>query len=122
MPSPMSFKPSFKPAKGTHKRQKAKAERVQAKADSFVYDWVTARDGGICRVCGEGSGEIHRHHLKGRQFTTKEDVCLLCDLCHDGVHVRVGGKWLDVRGNADRPDGLIVRMRIKGEWKVCGRA
>jgi hypothetical protein len=119
---PIDYSVLANPKPPSRKKVKAKAERVQAKADSFVYDWVTARDGGICRVCGEGSGEIHRHHLKGRQFTTKEDVCLLCDLCHDGVHVRVGGKWLDVRGNADRPNGLIVRMRIKGEWKVCGRA
>jgi hypothetical protein len=109
------------PKPPSRKKVKAKAERVQAKADKFVYEWVTARDGGVCRVCQSGQ-DIERHHLRGRKFTTKEDVCLLCDICHGGTHVRVGGKWLDVRGNADRPDGLIVRMRIKGEWKVVGRA
>lgn len=111
---------NFKPEKGTHKRLKAKAERVQARADRFVYAYVTARDGGVCRVCGDG-GEIHRHHLKGRKFTTKETVVLLCGICHSGTHVRVGGKWLDVRGNADRPGGLLVRMRLGGEWRAMGR-
>lgn len=118
----MPFATNFKPEKGTHKRQKRKAERVQAKADRFVYEWVTARDGGRCRVCQQERGEMHRHHLRGRKFTTKEDVCLLCEECHGGTHVRVGGKWLDVRGNADRPNGLMVRMRLGGEWKCMGRA
>jgi hypothetical protein len=103
------------------KTAKARAERAQAKADKQVYASVTARDGERCRVCGMTGPELHRHHLRGRTYTTKEDVCLLCEECHGGTHVRVGGKWLDLRGNADRQGGLIVRMRLGGEWKVIGR-
>lgn len=103
------------------KKVKAKAERAQAKADRSVYAYVTARDGDLCRVCQCEGLEMHRHHLRGKKFTTREDVLVLCDVCHAGTHVRVGGKWLDLRGNADRPNGVLVRMRLGGEWKAMGR-
>jgi len=91
-----------------------------AKSQRAVYQHVSDRDGLRCRVCGEYGGiDIHRHHLRGRSFTTVEDVCCLCDECHGFLHVRVGGKRLKVYGNADVRGGLTVETKQNdGTWRV----
>ena len=109
-----------KPAKGTAKRQKAAGQRVQAKADKLVYQAVDARDAHRCRICLEYSGlDIHRHHLRGRMFTTLNDVCHLCNDCHALLHVRVGGTLLKVYGDANVVGGLTVETRQNNDqWRV----
>lgn len=105
------------------KRVKARQQRQQRRQDRTVYEQVTARDGNVCRVCGSGQF-IQRHHLRGRKFTTTEDVCCLCDPCHDLIHPRIGGKKLLVKGNADQVGGLSVyRMDPWGKagWILVGR-
>ena len=106
------------------KKVKARRKRQEIKAHRPVYDHVTARDGGVCRVCGSGQF-VQRHHLKGRKFTTPEDVCCLCDDCHDLIHPRIGGKRLKVEGNADQVRGLkVYRMDPWGKagWILVGSA
>jgi hypothetical protein len=109
-----------KPAKGTAKRQKAAGQRAQAKADKLVYQAVDARDGHRCRICGEYAGiDIQRHHIRGRKFTTLNDVCHLCDDCHGLLHVRVGGKLLKVYGDANVSKGLTVETKQNDrQWRV----
>ena len=109
-----------KPAKGTTKRQKASGKRKQSKADRLVYAAVDARDGHRCRICGEYSGiDIQRHHLRGRMFTTLNDVCHLCNDCHALLHVRVGGTLLKVYGDANVVGGLTVETRQNNDqWRV----
>ena len=109
-----------KPKRGTAKRQKAVGQRRQAKADKLVYRAVDARDGLRCRICGEYAGlDIHRHHMRGRKFTTLNDVCHLCDDCHGLLHVRVGGKLLKVYGDANVSKGLTVETKQNdGQWRV----
>lgn len=99
-----------------------------SKADREVYAAVTARDEHRCRACGIYAGiSAHRHHLRGREFTTTADVCLLCPEDHRLLHVRVGGKRLKIYGNADLrigyvPDGLTVeRRQPNGEWLMTER-
>lgn len=108
-------------------RVKAATARQEAKADKAVYDAVTRRDMG-CRACGAENGLFHRHHLIGRKFTNTQDVCLVCDTCHELIHVRVGGKALAISGNADvrgtqsrlvGGDGLTVQWRQPdGSWRT----
>ena len=94
----------------------ATLKRQQARKDRRVYEAVTLRDGS-CRVCGN-RGE-HRHHLRGRQFTTTADVVLLCADCHEQLHVRGGGKALRLYGNAD--DALTLERRgVDGVWQLAG--
>ena len=96
----------------------------KARADKAVYAAVTDRDQLFCRACGTYAGiSAHRHHLKGRAFTTVEDVCLLCPSCHADVHVRVGGKRLKFYGDANvrrgwAPDGLTIEVLRLGKWIV----
>jgi hypothetical protein len=95
-----------------------------AKLDRAVYAHVSERDGLRCRACSTYGGyDIHRHHLRGRKHTTHEDVCCLCDDCHDKTHVRLGGKTLKVYGDAEVrnqygvPCGLTVEhRRPDGSW------
>lgn len=109
-----------------HTRVKARADRQQAKADKEVYAYVSDRDGLRCRACGEYGGvDIHRHHLRGRAFTTASDVCCLCDDCHGFLHIRVGGKLLKLSGDANARDaygalnGLTLETRQNdGSWRV----
>lgn len=103
-----------------------KRPKSSSKTDREVYAWVTARDP-LCRACHQRP-TTERHHLRGRKYTTREDVCGLCDDCHDLLHVRVGGKRLKVYGNAEQrsalgnPLGLTVERLINGEWiKWCDR-
>ena len=106
------------------KRVKARRQRQQSAADRLVYAAVTARDGNLCRVCGSQQF-VERHHLKGRKFTTTQDVCCLCDDCHGLIHPRIGGKRLKVEGNADEVNGLRVsRMDPWGKvgWIAVGWA
>lgn len=86
---------------------KARRKRAQAAADKVVYAAVTARDGNQCRVCGSRQG-VQRHHLRGRRYTTVEDVCCLCAACHALIHPRIGGVRLKVEGNANAVTGLRV--------------
>lgn len=124
---PLQRHASAKPQKGDHQRAKAALDRLKAKADKLVYEWVTARDP-LCRAC-HSRPTAHRHHLRGKDFTTREDVCGVCDECHTAMHVRVGGKTLKLYGNAEQrsalsgqPLGLTVERLIKGEWvKWCDR-
>ncbi len=95
------------------------------KAEREVYAAVTARDEHRCRACGTYAGiSAHRHHLRGKAFTTLEDVCLVCPSCHAEMHVRVGGKQLRIYGNAEQrnrygvPDGLTIEVRRLDEWIV----
>ena len=70
-----------------------------------------------------------RHHLRGRKHTTVEDVCGLCDDCHELLHVRVGGKKLKITGNAElrsawgMPCGLTVERHCgdRGWITWCDR-
>jgi len=88
-------------------------------AHRAVYDAVTAREDHCCRVCGRG-GDIHRHHIRGRAYTTTADVVCLCAECHEFTHVRVGGKRLKVSGNADAL--LTVHFRDgAGAWHEVTR-
>lgn len=112
---------SPKPFKGTAKRQKAASKRLAATMAQLVYALVDLRDGGRCRACRAWVGleRIHRHHLRGRTFNTREDICHLCEECHSLLHVRVGGKLLKVHGNAELHGGLTVETRQNdGTWRV----
>lgn len=103
-----------------------KRPKSSAKADKAVYAHVSDRDGLRCRACGVYGGiDIERHHLRGRAFTTIQDVCCLCDECHGLLHVWVGGKLLKIHGDAERrnrwgvPDGLTVETRNNDStWRV----
>lgn len=92
-------------------RQKAAEARKQAKADREVYAHVTARDGGVCRLCYCPDG-VQRHHIRGRGFTTPADVVCLCQICHGMAHVG-GGKLLVIAGNADQVGGLRVTWYVR---------
>jgi len=104
-----------------HVAMARRLDRLKAKADREVYAYVTARDGSTCRACGVyAGGTAHRHHLRGRGHTTREDVCILCPSCHADTHVRVGGKRLTIYGDAEwrgpysgRLSGLVVERRGK---------
>lgn len=116
--------PGLALAKPDYGRMARATARAIAKADKAVYAHVSDRDGLRCRACGEYGGiDIHRHHLRGKKFTTREDVCCICDECHDKMHVRVGGKTLKIYGNAEVrnrynvPNGLTIEMRQQdGTW------
>lgn len=103
-----------------------KRPKTSAKSERAVYEHVSERDGLRCRACSEYGGiDIQRHHLRGRKYTTIQDVCCLCDDCHDLLHVRVGGKLLKVYGDAEQrnawgvPNGLTVETRNNdGTWRV----
>ena len=91
-------------------------------AHQRVYELVSIRDP-WCRACGQSFSEScpsHRHHLRGRKYTTVNDVCCLCAACHAGVHPRVGGKTLKIYGDADardaqgKPNGLTVERVHNG--------
>lgn len=89
-----------------------------AASDRAVYQAVTERDV-CCRVCGS-TQNMERHHIRGRKFTSTQDVVLLCGTCHDFLHVRVGGKRLRVSGNAD--EQLVVHFRDgAGGWSEARR-
>lgn len=109
-----------KPAKGSKKREKACAKARQRRSDWFVYQAVDLRDGHRCRICLKYAGvDIHRHHLRGRMFTTLNDVCHLCNDCHALLHVRVGGTLLKVYGDANVIGGLTVETRQNNDqWRV----
>lgn len=103
---------------------KARRQRQAATSARAVYAHVTARDWDQCRVCGSRL-LVQRHHLRGRKFTTAEDVCCLCDACHDLIHPRIGGKRLKVEGNAEAHLGLrLYRMDPWGKvgWVFVGYA
>lgn len=109
-----------------HKRSKGRAERAQAKADRLVYQHVNQRDGLRCRACGVYAGiDAHRHHLVSKKITTPEAVCCVCEECHDCLHVRVGGKLMQLSGDAEARDrfgrlcGLVLEVRQNdGSWRV----
>ena len=112
--------------KGTPRRLvKSRASRQQAAADKLVYAHVDARDGLRCRICGIYAGvDAHRHHLRGRRFTTIHDVCNLCQDDHEALHVRVGGKLMKLSGDAEARDkfgrlcGLVLDVRQNdGTWR-----
>lgn len=113
-------------AKPDHGRQQRREARQQAQADKAVYETVTQRDGLRCRACGEYCGFTgHRHHLRGRRYTTNRDVCLVCEDCHDLLHVRVGGKLMKLSGDADARNergmlnGLTLQTRQNdGSWRT----
>lgn len=114
--------------KGITAKLRARKKRQQAKPNGAVYAWVTARDP-ICRGC-HSRPATQRHHLRGRGWTTREDVCGVCDDCHDELHVRIGGKTLMITGNAetrsaysDMPCGLTVIRLVPGHgWVIwCDR-
>ena len=101
--------------------------KTSAKADRAVYLHVTDRDP-LCRGC-HMHPTTERHHLRGRKHTTVEDVCGLCDECHELLHVRVGGKKLTITGNAElrsawgMPCGLTVERHCgdRGWITWCDR-
>jgi hypothetical protein len=101
--------------------------KSSAKADREVYAHVTKRDP-MCRTCHQRP-TTERHHLRGRKYTTVEDVCGVCDDCHDLLHVRLGGKKLKVYGNAETRTamgnalGLTVERltSVHGWIKWCDR-
>ena len=107
-----------------HVAMARRLDRLKAKADREVYAYVTARDGSTCRACGVyAGGTAHRHHLRGRGHTTREDVCILCPSCHADTHVRVGGKRLKISGDAQAstryngtPNCLTIWVRRLGAW------
>lgn len=102
------------------RKVKARRQRSQAQADRFVYAFVTERDQHKCRMC-DRTGELHRHHIRGRKFTTTADVCLLCASCHSDVHPKLGlshRRWRLV-GDANGPLMLQAR-RGNGGWMDWG--
>jgi len=106
-----------KPPRGTRKRLKARGKRQEAKANGSVYQAVDLRDCYRCRACGDYAGvDVHRHHLRGRKFTTLEDVCHVCQSCHRLMHVRLGGKKLKLYGNADTRNQRGVLNGLTAEW------
>lgn len=113
-----SNEPTLAHAKGDHGRSRRRAARLTATAHRAVYEHVSDRDGYRCRACGtyEGLG-IHRHHLRGRQFTTPEDVCCVCSDCHARLHVRIGGKTLRIAGDAEVRDRHGVPVGLTCEWR-----
>lgn len=111
--------------KGVTAKRRAAKKRAVSKGHPAIYALVDKRDGGICRVCLAMVGLflIHRHHLRGRKVTTTQSVCHLCEECHGKTHVRIGGKTLQVSGDADQRDpvtgvlnGLTIRLRIGDSW------
>ena len=106
-------------------RVKGRASRQQAARDRLVYQHVTERDGWRCRACQAYTGvDAERHHLRGRRFTTVQDVCILCNECHAALHVRVGGKLMQLSGDAEARDkfgrlcGLVLDVRQNdGTWR-----
>lgn len=110
-----------KPTKGTAAKLKAQGKRFAATMCRLVYSLVDLRDRGICRACKRcvGLEFIHRHHLRGRKFTALADVCHLCNVCHQKLHVRLGGKLLRLFGNADERGGLTAEWKQPdGSWRV----
>ena len=109
-----------KPLRGSTKRAKARAKRQEAKVNRDVYAWVTARDP-ICRACHQRP-TTERHHLRGRKYTTREDVVGVCDDCHDLLHVRIGGKKLKMYGNAEArtPMGNPLCLTVERLTSVHG--
>ena len=93
-----------------------RSKRV-SKADRAVYAAVTERDYG-CRACG-AHGTTHRHHLLGRKVTTVQSVAVVCNRCHNWLHVRLGGKKLKLHGRADVVGGLTAEWRqLDDTWRV----
>ena len=83
---------NWKPAKGTHRRAKAKRQRSERKSDAAVYRAVHARDGYVCQVCGIYCGRsIHLHHKIYRSLggpTTVENLLSVCQKCHAAIHAK----------------------------------
>ena len=103
--------------KPSYRREKAAAKRRESKADRDVYAAVTERDC-VCRSCGKANcrGIYHRHHIVYRSqggATSMENVCLLCQPCHDAVHAGT----LHLSGNADETLRIEWRMRRRNEQR-----
>lgn len=49
---------------------------------------IRARDRGKCRIC-KSEDNLHVHHVRYREIynVTKSDLILLCESCHDRVHI-----------------------------------
>lgn len=110
--------PSLAHPKGDHGRSQRLVARRKATADRSVYQHVAERDGYRCRACGTYEGlAIHRHHIRGRRFTTAEDVCCVCSDCHGRMHVRIGGKTLRIAGDAEVRDRHGVPVGLTCEWR-----
>jgi hypothetical protein len=106
--------------KTDHSRAKRSLARLKAKSDTSVYAHVSLRDGLRCRACGTYGGvDIHRHHLRGRRFTTVQDVCCVCDECHGLMHVRIGGKRLKLYGDAEQRSPWGVLNGLTAEWRTA---
>lgn len=107
MPSPMSFKPNFKPPKGSgrldrHERRLTDEEKLLA-----TYAEVDARDGSVCWVTGrftkpgapDARARREHHHLKGRNVRPDwvykaERIITLCAEAHE----LITGGFIEVEG------------------------
>ncbi len=99
-----------KPKGPTARRRATKKRRKQVAAQP-VYAHVTKRDV-VCRGCSKNP-TTQRHHMDGRSVPeTIQNVCGVCDDCHDDLHVRIGGKKLKIFGDAETFGGLIVMRRV----------
>ena len=59
-----------------------------SQASSRLRDFVIARDGHRCRLCGQGA-HLHAHHIKWRSRggpTEANNLVTLCTRCHGLVH------------------------------------
>lgn len=81
--------------------------------DYFVLcQSVLKRDGFRCRNCGSRNN-LHVHHIVFRSTggdDVSENLCVLCNFCHDGVHHEVdaeGNPGLTIQTPADTNGKLI---------------
>ncbi len=92
------------PVGPTARARRARRAKRQREAKS-VYQQVDARDGCICRSCGDFRGDWRQqHHItyrsQGGEETTA-NLVTLCSSCHTAVH----DHWLRIIG--DDADGEL---------------
>lgn len=119
-------------------RWKAKQRKVTEEQETIrdVYAIVDKRDGHCCRICYKRVGgvgmlqAVHHHHLISRSIATKSEkhttnnVCSLCNDCHDKVE---NSGLLKIHGDADarNPVGVLCGLTLEragdGAWEVMGQ-
>lgn len=89
--------------------------RLDAVAYKALCAYVLRRDGWRCRACNYRN-TLSVHHCLFRSAgggDTKENLAVICALCHDDIHVN--HSLVVVGDNADIPGGMKF-LRVPKEW------